>query len=422
LLVMRVLWVKAGGFVPLDSGGKIRSFHIAKALASCHEVTIFSYHAPLEDDPHQNLRSIFDDVVIEPVNVARGRGLQEAVNYLRLSLSSLPYSIAKYSPPHVKQRLASVLRSQIFDVLLIDFVGAGAVVPWEADIPKVVFTHNVEATIWKRHAEIAKNPVWRAVFRREHRRMEATEIDYLGRAQHVLTVSDTDAEAFREHLPQQRITTIPTGVDAEYFKPQNLEEEDHIVFTGSMDWMPNEDGMIYFVEDVLPLIREERPNSALWIVGRSPSARILHLGSKDPLIRVTGRVDDVRPYIARGTAYIVPLRVGSGTRLKIFEAMAMGKAVVSTTIGAEGLPLSHGSNGFLADSPEEFARCTCRLLGDRNLRQSIGSAARELVLRSFSWDAVARKFGDALQAAVDAGRAKTWNHSILGSKQKSSAF
>jgi glycosyltransferase involved in cell wall biosynthesis len=270
------------------------------------------------------------------------------------------------------------------------------VVPFDLGIPVVTFTHNVEALIWRRHWEVATNPLWKFVFKREYQKMRAAELDYLCRSTHVLTVSDTDTAFFGKDINPAKITTIPTGVDIDYFQPVNGEEADSLVFTGSMDWMPNEDGILYFVEAILPLIRKQRPKVKLWVVGRKPGKKIQALTESDPGIEVTGWVEDIRPYIAKGSVYIVPLRVGSGTRLKIFEAMAMGKAVLSTTIGAEGLPVTSGSDIVLADEPSHFADEVCRLLDSQEERNRIGNAARRLVEEKYSWAAVARNMDSVL--------------------------
>jgi glycosyltransferase involved in cell wall biosynthesis len=228
--------------------------------------------------------------------------------------------------------------------------------------------------------------------------MQAAELDYLRRSTQVLTVSDTDTTSFAKDISPAKITAIPTGVDVDYFQPISGEEPDSLVFTGSMDWMPNEDGILYFVEEVLPLIRQQRPEVKLWVVGRRPGKKIKALAESDPGIQVTGRVEDIRPYIAKGAVYVVPLRVGSGTRLKIFEAMAMGKAVVSTTIGAEGLPVSHGVDIILADEPQQFAESVCRLLASPEERSQIGNAARRLVEEKYSWVAVAKHVESVLRS------------------------
>jgi glycosyltransferase involved in cell wall biosynthesis len=169
----------------------------------------------------------------------------------------------------------------------------------------------------------------------------------------------------------------------------------HLVFTGSMDWLPNEDGMTYFCREILPRIRQAEPEATVAIVGRSPTPAVKKL-AETPGVEVTGRVDDVRPHIARGAVYIVPLRIGGGTRLKIFEAMSMGKAVVSTTVGAEGLPVTPGRDIVLADEPARFAHAVVHLIRDQQTRRGIEAAARRLVVEKYDWSAVAGDFETAL--------------------------
>ncbi|MGH9890885.1 MAG: glycosyltransferase family 4 protein [bacterium] len=395
---MKIIWVKAGGLVPLDSGGKIRSFHIAKELAKSHEVTLFTFYVGDSSDEHEKLTSVFAKVVTHPLTVSTGRGIAETFRYLATFLASLPYSITKYCRPEVAHHLEEVLAGERYHVILCDFVNAAGVIPFGIGIPVVIFTHNVEATIWKRHWEVATNPVWKYAFKREYERMRTAELGYLRRATHVLTVSDTDTTSLRRDLGAAKITTIPTGVDVDYFRPVGGEEADSLVFTGSMDWMPNEDGILHFVEHVLPLIRKKRPNVKLCVAGRNPGNKIKALSDRDACIEVTGRVGDIRKYIAKGSVFVVPLRVGSGTRLKIFEAMAMGKAVVSTTIGAEGLPVTSGAHIILADEPNEFAASVCRLLASREERARIGNTARRLMEEKYSWEEVAKSVESVLRS------------------------
>src|SRR5947199_3266174 len=164
-----------------------------------------------------------------------------------------------------------------------------------------------------------------------------------------------------------------------------------------MDWMPNDDGVLYFLRSVLPLIRREIPPLSFTIVGRKPSEKLRTAAAADPGVQVTGTVDDIRPYVEEGSVYVVPLRIGSGTRLKIFEAMAMGKAIVSTTLGAEGLPVSDGGDISIADSPEQFSSKVCQLLRDSEARRRLGSAARQLVEQHYSWSSVAAEFNNVLR-------------------------
>ena len=398
---MKILWVKAGGLVPPDTGGKIRSYNILRELAHQHSVTFFSFYAAHDGDLHPDLKNVFDQVICVPLRLPGPKSAAEMIEYGIRLFSTEPYGITKYCRPEVRHRLRALLKQENYDVILCDFAIAAGVIPWDSQTPKVLFTHNVEATIWRRHYEVATNPIWKAVSLREWRKMEAAELRYLRLADHVLTVSQTDRDAFAAFIDPRKITVIPTGVDVDYFQPIPVEEAPNsLVFTGSMDWLPNEDAILYFVEAVLPLIKQQCPDVSLEVVGRKPSRKLQALAEAEKSIRLTGWVEDIRPFVARGSVCIVPLRIGGGTRLKIFEAMAMAKAVVSTSVGAEGLPVRSGENIFLADSPKDFADSVISLLRNANERARLGTAARTLVQENYSWAKVAEQFGRTLQDVV----------------------
>jgi polysaccharide biosynthesis protein PslH len=394
---VKILWVKSGDLVPLDTGGKIRSFNLLKELARQHEVDFFTFYPERENDGHPALDKYFRKVYCIPLSMPKKYGIGEYIGYASNLLSLQPYSMTKYCRPHVARQLRELLGRERYDVIVCDFFLTGAVIPWDLSTPKVLFTHNVEAQIWLRHFQVTKNPVWKAVSWREYKTIARLEERYLQQADAVLTVSDTDREMFAKLVPRNKITTVQTGVDVDYFRPApGKEQANMMVFTGSMDWMPNEDGILYFVAEILPLIRREIPDARLLVVGRSPSGRVKELAVRDSLIEVTGTVDDIRPFMDRAAVYVVPLRIGGGTRIKIFEAMAEGKAVVSTTIGAEGLPVADGQNIVIADRPSDFAGRVVTMLRDSDLRHSLGDAARKLVEENYSWGSVARQFAEVL--------------------------
>lgn len=398
---MKILWVKAGGLVPPDTGGKIRSYNIIRELARHHSITFFSFYASHQPDAHPGLKDILDAVVCMPLSLPPPKSAAELFSYCSRTLSSEPYGISKFCRPIVRERLRAVLAEESYDVIVCDFIFAAGVMPWNSPLPKVLFTHNVEAAIWQRHYEVAKNLMWKVISWREWRKMEAAEQRYLRLADRVLTVSETDRDAFAKTIDPAKIAVIPTGVDVGYFQPTPAAEiPNSVVFTGSMDWLPNEDAIFYFAEEILPLIKRQCPNVSLEVVGRNPSRKLQALADKEKTIRLTGWVEDIRPFLARGSVCIVPLRIGGGTRLKIFEAMAMGKSVVATSIGAEGLPVRSGENVLLADTPIEFANSVVALLSDVKERRRLGFAARTLVEENYSWSRIAAEFAQALDAVV----------------------
>jgi sugar transferase (PEP-CTERM/EpsH1 system associated) len=310
----------------------------------------------------------------------------------------LPYAVGTYRSPAFKAKIQELLDQQAFHLVVCDFLAPAVNLPPVLPCPSVLFTHNVEAEIWRRHAETHRGRLAFGLYDTQHRRMLACEDSALQRFDGILTVSEADRNTFTRLYPEVRakpMWVIPTGVDTEYFAPDaTAVSEPRLVFTGSMDWLPNEDAMRFFCHDVLPLIRAEEPRARLSIVGRAPTAAVRALA--DEHIEVTGTVPDVRPFMRKAAVHVVPLRIGGGTRLKIFEAMAMGQAVVSTTIGAEGLPLIDGEHAIIADGPRAFADAVVSLLRDTRRRHALSAAARRLVVDHYDWSAAAEVLDAAL--------------------------
>ncbi|MES2603717.1 MAG: glycosyltransferase family 4 protein, partial [Pseudomonadota bacterium] len=269
-------------------------------------------------------------------------------------------------------------------------------------------SHNVEYVIWQRLCQNETNWLKKLLLQLEWRKLRHYEVSACKRAALTITVSDADREHFLQLAPTSHIQSTPTGVDIDYFQaaPPEGEHPNEIVFCGSMDWFPNEDAMLWFCDTMLPAIRARMPDVTLTIIGRNPGARIKALadGTK---IRVTGTVDDVRPHVAPAAVYIVPLRIGGGTRLKIFEALAMGKAIVSTTVGAEGLPLEDGKHIVLADTPEAFAEKIVALLRHPSARHNLGKAGRQLVETRYSWARITDTFDSLCQSACEPATPQT---------------
>lgn len=397
---MNIVWVKAGGLLPLNAGGRSRSYHLLKGLAQKHPVSVFTFYAAQRDDPHPVLKKSFARVECIPLDLPLKGSFRDHLTYACSVFSMQPYALVKYYRRSIAKQLRSFLKAPC-DVIVCDFLFSAPVIPWEVPCTKVFFSHNVEAVIWQRHYHIASNPLWKAVSWREWRLTLRAERKYMRKADSVLTVSEADRKVFAESIDPDKISVIPTGVDTEYFRPSPEEERPNcLVFTGSMDWLANEDAMVYFVRDVLPLIQLQIPDVSLWIVGRSPTRQVRDLPSQNGHIHVTGTVEDVRPYIKRAAVYVVPIRVGSGTRLKIFEAMAMAKPIVSTSIGAEGLPVSNGKDILIADSSEHFANAVVALLDSAGHRKALGLAARNLVETKYGSATVSTIFEEALTRSV----------------------
>ena len=406
---MRILWLKSDLLLPLDKGGRLRTWHLMRHLAKRHDITYLSFAENGQESEIEGMREVAADVVTVPRKDPAKRSLLFYMDAARYLADPLPYAVAKYRSPAYKSKLMALLRDRQFELIVCDFLVPAVNLPKSLPCPAVIFTHNVEAEIWRRHADTKSSVPARWLYRLQHQRMLRFEDETLRRFDGVLAVSDADRETFGRLYPEvtgKPMWVVRTGVDTEYFvpspEPRVPGPEPRLVFTGSMDWLPNEDAMKYFCADILPLIRRQEPRVTLSIVGRAPTPAVKALAGDG--IEVTGTVDDVRPYMKKAAAYIVPLRIGGGTRLKIFEAMAMGKAVVSTTVGAEGLPVVAGEHALIADEPQAFADAVLTLLRDTTARRRMESSARSLVVQNYDWSAVAGELDEALR--VCAGRAK----------------
>ena len=401
---MRVLWLNAGLLLPLDKGGKLRTWHLLRHLAQHHQITYLSFADPDTTAAHSaGMREVCEQLEVVPRRDARKGGLAFYAGAALSIVDPLPYAAGKYRSPRYAEAVRRLIATTAFDLIVCDFLVPAVNMPHDLPCPAVIFTHNVESEIWRRHYEQQTHPARRLLFRQQWRRMLRFEAATLRRFDLVLAVSDADRDTFQRLYSRDLrspIFTVATGVDTSFFTPRpHAAERRHLVFTGSMDWIPNEDAMTHFCRDVLPLVRREEPDVTLSIVGRNPTPAVQRL-AEIAGVEVTGRVEDVRGHIARGAVYVVPIRIGGGTRLKIFEAMAMGKAVVSTGVGAEGLPVTDGRDVVIADTPQAFATAIVSLLRDPERRAQLERAARSLVVTHYDWAAVAGQLEEALVRAA----------------------
>jgi len=387
---VRILWVKTDFLHPTTRGGQIRTLETVKRLHARHEVHYVAYDNPSQPEGLQRAREYCSHAYPLQLDVPPRRSLKFASQLAGNLFSDLPLSITRYCSPAMRHQIAQLTSSIQFDSLVCDFLTPAPNFP---DMSRVVlFQHNVETMIWRRHVEQSPDSFRKAYFQSQADRMFNCERDMCRAAARVIAVSPQDA-ALMQQMFGVNAVSVPTGVDLDYFRrPSDAPHTSDLVFVGSMDWLPNTDGVHYFVREVLPLIRQRKPDCTLAIVGRSPSSDIVALAQHDPLIQVTGTVPDVRPYLWGATASIVPLRIGGGTRLKIYESMAAGTATVSTAIGAEGLDVTHPQNIRLGDTPNAFADECLAMLLDDGQRESVAAAALHLVTSRFGWDAITDEF------------------------------
>jgi polysaccharide biosynthesis protein PslH len=391
---MKILWVKSDFLHPTTRGGQIRTLETLKRLHQRHEIHYVAFD--LMDQPEGPAYAAEYCTRAYPVmhRVPKKTSVAFVGQLAAGVFQRLPVAVSRYKSKAMKRQIEQLLRVQKFDAMVCDFLFPAPNMPDLASC--VLFQHNVESMIWKRHVEHASG-LRRAYYRGQERRMLAYEGEVCRRVKSVIAVSEADAEMMRSRYGAKRVSAVPTGVDTAYFaRPENPPHVADLVFLGSMDWMPNIDGIRWFVSEVLPLIRARRPECTLAIAGRKPTAEITALTQRDSRIQVTGTVPDVRPYLWGSTVSIVPLRIGGGTRLKIYEAMAAGIPVVSTTIGAEGLDIRDGETIRIGDNEQAFADCCLALLEDSAGRVRIADKARGMIAERYSWEVAARRFEELL--------------------------
>ncbi len=406
---MKVLWVKSELLHPVDKGGKIRTFEMLRHLMRGHEVTYLCLSSPTDaPDARERASEYCHHLETVPWSEPKRFSPGFYVDLAKNLASPLPYVIQKYKQPEMRKLIAKADRRGAYDVLVCDFLTPSANVPRKLRAATVLFEHNVETVLWERTYRNEENPVKKGYFLGQYLKMRAYEHVLCKRYDAVAAVSEQDAEAIRKRFRVRDVFAVPTGVDFDFFSPMaegtvgKLPRDAHdLVFTGSMDWMPNEDAILYFAEEILPRIASRVPEVKVTVVGRNPTPKLQALAKREPKIVLTGRVDDVRPYIDRSAVYIVPIRVGGGTRIKIYEAMGMARAVVSTTIGAEGLPLENGKEIVLADDPGRFADEVVRLMNDDPAREQIERDSRKAVVERFGWDGATRALVRIMERARD---------------------
>lgn len=397
---MKILWAKANKILPVHSGGDIRSYNIARQLATQHEVTFFSYYDGAPDQEYERtLREHFPKAVCVCTGARQDTQFRRGLDYLSRLPSGYPFAVSRFASRAVESQLKRWYAERAFDVAVCDFLDAAVNFPKELNIPTVLFQHNVESEIWRRHATNGSRGLKKLVYGLEFSRMQRYEQAMVRRFQHVIAVSEHDKNLMSAWVDAARITSVPTGVDTKHFHPgpQPAQGSPLVLFVGAMDWEPNIDAVEYFCGEIWPGILARVPKAHFRIVGRNPGDRVRRLVCDS--VEVTGRVPSVVEHLREAAVVVVPLRIGGGTRLKIYEAMAVGKAVVSTTVGAEGLDVHHGRDIVLSDTPDNFAESVTVLLQDAGVRYRLECAAAELAA-NYGWPRIGAKFGQILETVI----------------------
>ncbi|HEY4080400.1 MAG TPA: glycosyltransferase [Burkholderiaceae bacterium] len=390
----RLAFVSPQFLFPLDAGGKIRTTNILRGLkGGAFEIVLLSVATPEQTDRWRDeIDGVCDEFIAWPAAAPRPR-------WRRLPdlFGALPVNVAADRSPAGRAAVQALAERSDIDLMVFDFVHSAVLMPAHLAKKSLCFTHNVEAEIFARHAKTASNAVLRRIWAGQARKMQDFERQALRRFDTVIAVSERDARQFAEQHGLSSARAIPTGVDLDFFswalpaKP-SAELPPTVVFTGSMDWAANIDGVRFFLNEVWPLVTTRMPEARFKVIGKSPPPALVQLGAAGRNVSFTGFVDDVRPHAHGAQAFVIPLQVGGGTRIKAFEAMAMGCPVVSTSIGIEGLAAEPDEHYLRRDEPAAMAEAILALLRDGALRDGLSQRARALVEGRFGHRMVAEVF------------------------------
>lgn len=385
---MKVLIVDEEVPWPLNTGKRIRTYNLVHRLQQKHAITYLCYGdstSTLPGCPNVTLVTLQSPVIEQ-------KGARFYLALLKNLVSDKPYIVDRHYSEALANKAVDLAADERFDLVHCEWTPyTENLLKLLAEMPSVLSAHNVEAQIWERYFQAENNLLKKGYIYLQWQKLFCYEREAVNKYKQVSVVSDPDRQIFADSYGCKRATVVPNGVDEEYFQPDRVTQiAGNMVFTGSMDWRPNQDGVRYFIDEVFPLIRKQIPHATFTVVGRKPPEWLVSLGRQTEGVNVTGTVDDVRPYISTSALYVVPLRVGGGSRLKILEAMSMEKVVLSTTVGAEGLDVTDGVNILLRDAPHEFAKAACAVLENPETYTQYAEAGRHLILESYTWDAISR--------------------------------
>ncbi|MEO0073538.1 MAG: glycosyltransferase family 4 protein [candidate division WOR-3 bacterium] len=395
---MRILEIVMNVPYPPNDGGRIGVYRPAEALVRRgHELCFVCLVPRGERVPEEFARTFLVRSMVADLRT-RLPGM------LFNLLSPVPYTFAKHQPPGFFELVQIAADEFKPDIVLTDSLHVapfGLAAARRAGVPVVLRAHNVDSVLMARFRDTRRNPLARSYAAIQYHKLVRYEKRFLPLFDRRIAVTSVDAATLSRIAGGVRVDAIPAGVDVEYFCPKSTPEDDRVIISVAlMRWTPNIVSTRWFLEKVLPLVRAECPEARFLIVGAEPpeSIRAYHDGEKTI---VTGLVDDVRPLIAQAAVFVVPTQVGSGIRIKVLEALAMGKAVVSTSIGCEGIEgLVNGENIVIADQAEDFARSVVALMRDPSRRREMGRRGRELICQHYQWDAIASRFEALFEATI----------------------
>jgi glycosyltransferase involved in cell wall biosynthesis len=419
---MRVLWLRPGPCLPLHHGGRVYSYHLITSMADLCHLHVLEAGGD-KDETLDGPGTPYGHVIerIRSDNRMPEWSPRRFFTYLwpivrNLFASREPLCLTLFVEKRFAQRARELVQSRRFDVVVADGIYLASIFEdWESErhIPAVLIQHTVESVLWRRVAEVQRNPVTWLFYHEMARRLRRREPGLCRLFDGVTAISQVDAEHMRRVYGLTNVlgvvpigaSSIPEGVPESVIK---LPSSPIVTFVGSMNYQPNADAAFWFIREVLPLIRQTLPDVKFRVIGRDPPRSLVQEAKVNPALEVTGTVEEVLPLLRECSTMVVPLRAGSGVRLKIMESLSAGLPIVSTSVGAEGLVLENGRDILLADDAASFAQAVLRLLQDDALRREMAERGMQRVQSDFSWKQSGARLFEMLASVLQA-RAQSQN-------------
>jgi len=397
---MRVLILSVMNPVPANNGVKMRTWSAMRGvIANGHEVVLVAFAEPRDlTEPHPVLEKACARVIWIPHETKSLSASRDYFGRLKNLFSPTPYGVEASRSSEMAKRVAELLDAKAVDAIVCEQTDLLVNLPARLSVPMLVDFHNLDYLIYARYARLERNPAKRAYALLESRKSRNWERRACEKAAAGIACSTHDRDALAQLSPATKMFVVPNVLDIDQYQPGSREDALKILFQGGMDWYPNRDAVEFFATQILPLVRNQIPEARFVAAGRNPPEDFRRRLSSERSVEFTGTVTDMRAEIADAAVCVVPLRIGSGTRLKILESAAMARAIVSTRLGAEGLGFLNGEEIVLEDDPAAFANAIISLLGTPERRARLGRAARRRVEQDYSFSALSTALRPAMRA------------------------
>lgn len=408
---LHIIWLSH--FLPYPPKGGLlqRSYHLLRRVSMYHDVEVIAFNQrallPRPEMVSTAVSALGEFCQIRAVCTIPADGTSQGHIKLLLKswLSRKAYTIRWLIAEDMRRAVEAAARERRYDIVHVDTISLAPYHGSFREAARVLNHHNVESHMMQRRAEREANPLAGIYMRMEAAKLRRHERELCPLFDANLTCSGLDSDRLKAIVPTLRTEQVPNGVDLEYFRPEDGPvEPGSLVFVGGMGWYPNRDAMTFFAQEIWPRLCAMRKDVSMTVVGARPPDFVRALAARDPAFRVTGFVDDVRPILSRAAVYVCPVRDGGGTKLKVLDALAMGKAVVAHPVALEGLAVVPGVHVLSAKTPAEFVTAITRLLHDDLLRTRLGAAGRRLIAERYDFNAIGRRLSELYEQVWDRGR------------------